>query len=185
MKKSYNESTPKIVGGIVLTGVALIAFYTLVLSPNDSDASSSVASMVTQTSQSVASTTPTTTPASTTTPITTPASASETATTTQTASEYKDGTYTTTQTYSVPHGAQNDISVELTVQDGTITAVSVDDSYEDHESASYIRSFESSVSAAVKGKKLSSLSVGRIGGASLTSSAFKKALTAIATQAKS
>lgn len=186
MKKSHNETTPKIVGGFVLTGVALIAFYTLMLYPNGEEVSG-VASTSTTQQQATAATSAT--PSSAVTANAASSSPSNStnnaATTTDNATNsYKDGTYKATKSYNVPHGGVNSITVEIAVSDGTVTSVNVEDSYGDRESASYVSSFESRVSAAVKGKKLSSLSVGRIGGASLTSSAFKQALSSIVAEAK-
>lgn len=97
---------------------------------------------------------------------------------------YKDGTYTATTSYDVPHGVSNSIKVTVTIADGKVTAVTTDNSYTDHESSEYISNFESSVSGVVVGQSIGSTSYSRIGGASLTSSAFYSALDTIATQAK-
>ncbi len=188
MKKSHNDSTPKLVGGIVLTGVALVAFYTLVLYPNDTDESTSFTTAASeQTTSSTLEDTDTevnnvsaSTSGSTATATDNSATNAEDAGTT-----HVDGTYSSaTKSYSVPHGETNDITVKVTITDGTVANVDVDNSYNDHESASYIARFESGVSAAVKGKKLSTLSIGRIGGASLTTDAFKKALSSVITEAE-
>lgn len=176
MKKSHNNATPKLVGGIVLTGVALIAFYTLVLYPNGKEEGGVASTAATQQQATRANNV---TPSSS---VATNAASSTTPNSTKTG--YKDGTYKATKSYNVPHGEVNSITVEVAVANDAITSVNVDDSYGDRESASYVSSFERSVSAAVKGKKLSSLSVGRIGGASLTSSAFKQALSTIVAEAK-
>lgn len=110
-------------------------------------------------------------------------SSSNSSSTTSTGS-YKDGTYTVTQSYSVPHGDTNSISVSVTISSGKITAVTTDNSYTDHESGEYISSFEDSVSGVIVGQSIGSTSSSRIGGASLTSSAFYDALDTIATQAQ-
>lgn len=97
---------------------------------------------------------------------------------------YKDGTYTATQSYSVPHGDTNSLKVTVTIASGKITAVAADDTYNDHDSAEYVSSFESSVKGVIVGQSIGSTSYSRIGGASLTSQAFYDALDTIATQAK-
>lgn len=97
---------------------------------------------------------------------------------------YKDGTYTATQTYSVPHGDTNSVKVTVTIASGKITAVTTDNNYTDRESGMYIQDFESSVSGVIVGQNIGSTSFSRIGGASLTSSAFFGALDTVATQAK-
>ncbi len=98
-------------------------------------------------------------------------------------SSYKDGTYTVTQSYSVPHGAQNSITAVVTVANGKITSVKTTDNYSDHESGMYISDFESSVSSTVTGTSLADASYSRIGGASLTTAAFDSALDSIRSQA--
>lgn len=103
---------------------------------------------------------------------------------TTTTSSYKDGTYTTTQSYSVPHGDTNSIKVTVTIASGKITAVTTDNSYTDRESGMYIQDFETSVNGVIVGQEMGATPFSRIGGASLTSSAFYDALDAIATQAK-
>jgi len=99
-------------------------------------------------------------------------------------SGYKYGTYTASQSYSVPHGGQNTVKATITIASGKITAVTTSDDYTDGESAQYVYSFENSVSGVVVGQSIGSTSFSRIGGASLTSSAFYNALDTIATQAQ-
>ncbi len=123
----------------------------------------------------------TSTPASTT---TTPAATSTTPTTTTTSSSaYKDGQYSASMSYRVPHGETNNITVHVTVKDGSVVSVSTDNTYQDGESGMYIDSFKSGISGAVVGKSLSGLSVSYVGGASLTSFAFNDALDTIRSDA--
>ncbi len=103
---------------------------------------------------------------------------------TTTSGSYKDGTYTASQSYFVPHGDTNSIKVTVTISSGKITSVTTSDDYVDPESAMYIQSFESNVSGVMTGQSMGSMMPSRIGGASLTSSAFYDALDAIATQAQ-
>jgi hypothetical protein len=60
------------------------------------------------------------------------------------------------------------------VKDGVITAASSTIKATNNTSAAYQQSFASSVSSAVVGKKISSLNLNAIGGASLTTGAFEK-----------
>lgn len=101
----------------------------------------------------------------------------------QTAASYKDGQYTATQNYYVPHGESNSIAVTLTVANGKISAVKVNDQYTDRESGMYISDFESGVSNDANGQSLSSYSPSRIAGASLTTEAFAQAIDNIKSQA--
>ena len=97
---------------------------------------------------------------------------------------YKDGTYNATVSYSVPHGYTNQLAAKVTLSNGTITDVNVQDTSSDHESAMYIDNFESALKNAVVGKTIDGLSPGRIGGATLTTEAFDNALAQIQTNAK-
>lgn len=96
---------------------------------------------------------------------------------------YKDGTYTANVTYYVPHGSNN-LTAKVTVAGNKITTVTVNDDYSDNESAMYVDSFESAIKSAVVGHDLGSLSLSRIGGATLTTQAFDDALTTIRNDAK-
>lgn len=98
-------------------------------------------------------------------------------------SAYQDGTYSNTVSYYVPKGS-NDLTAKVTVTGGTVTAVSVDHKYSDHQSGMYIDSFDSTLQDAVVGKSIEGLSLGRIGGATLTTQAFDDAITAIRDDAK-
>lgn len=98
-------------------------------------------------------------------------------------SQYKDGQYTATQSYNVPHGAVNSLTVTLTLSGGKISAVTTNNDYSDRESQMYVSSFEDSLSASAVGQSLSGYSPSRIGGASLTTEAFYQALSTVKTKA--
>ena len=100
-------------------------------------------------------------------------------TTTPTTGTYADGTYTASASYRVPHGYSNSIRTNLTVKDGTVTAVDVQNDASDRESESYIDWFEQELESEVVGKSLADLSPSRIGGASLTTDAFDQTLDTI------
>ncbi|MBC7581673.1 hypothetical protein H7097_02265 [Aeromicrobium sp.] len=67
-------------------------------------------------------------------------------------SAYKDGTYRATASYYVPHGNET-VAVTLTLNHDTITDVSIQNSENDRESASYQQGFTSSYKSYVVGKK--------------------------------
>lgn len=103
--------------------------------------------------------------------------------TTSSSSSYKDGTYSASVNYYVPHGT-NSLTAKITVKDGKVTALSTDHEYADHESGMYVDSFESAIKSAVVGQDVGSLSLSRVGGATLTTQAFDDALTTIRNDAK-
>lgn len=84
----------------------------------------------------------------------------------------------------VPHSGHNSLSATITVAGGTITAVTVNNNYSDHESGMYVSDFESAILSSVKGQSLANVSVSRVGGASLTSEAFNSVLDTIRSDAK-
>jgi len=130
-------------------------------------------------------TTPTTTTDATASTSDTGTSSSTNTQTTSTVSStsYKDGTYSATSSYYVPHGS-NSLTAKITIANNKITAVTVNDDYSDSESAMYIDSFESAIKNTVIGQDLGSLSLSRVGGATLTTQAFDDALTTIRNDAK-
>lgn len=98
------------------------------------------------------------------------------------ASGYADGTYTVEAGYQAPSGMER-IEVVLTLADGTVTAVSVSGDAADREAAHYQSRFASAIAAEVVGRDISTLSVSRVAGASLTSDGFNAALDDIRSHA--
>jgi uncharacterized protein with FMN-binding domain len=98
-------------------------------------------------------------------------------------SGYKDGTYNATSSYYVP-GGQNSLAVTLTISGGTVTDVKTSSTVDSYQSQRYVDSFNSSISSAVVGSTLDNASQSRVGGASLTTSAFDDALSTITNNAK-
>ena len=95
---------------------------------------------------------------------------------------YKDGTYSVDESYTSP-GGQEEVAVSVTVKSDLITAVTVKTIKAEGQGGQYQARFESAISGTVVGKSLSSLSVSRVAGSSLTSEAFDSALDAIRTEA--
>lgn len=94
------------------------------------------------------------------------------------ASGYTDGTYTEDGSYTAPSGPES-ITVEVTLVDDTITAVTVTPQAEGGTAASYQKKFAEGISAEVVGKSLDEVEVSRVAGSSLTSGGFNDAIEAI------
>jgi hypothetical protein len=92
-------------------------------------------------------------------------------------------TVSTTVNFSVPKGHTDSMSVTATVKDRVITNISFDQQSSNHESEEYYQRFESRFStASVVGKNIGSVSISRVGGATLTTNAFNHALSNLASQ---
>lgn len=96
---------------------------------------------------------------------------------------YKDGTYTANGSYMSP-GGKDTISVKITIKNDIITSSSVSVVSADNTSKGYINEFISGYKQYVVGKNISSVSVSKISGSSLTPEGFNSALKSIKTQAK-
>ncbi len=155
-----------IIGSVAVVAAAGIGGYKLFATPDSSVSPTPAPTAAVQSSQ-VASVQPS---ASTPAAITT--------------SAYKDGTYNAQASYRVPHGGNNTVSAQVTVAGGKISDVTVNDSFTDGESESYVSGFESEIKSTIKGQSLSDISVSRVGGASLTSEAFNAVLDTIRNDAK-
>lgn len=97
---------------------------------------------------------------------------------------YKDGTYTANGTYQTPESVE-EISVTLTLADGTVTDVEVTGEPKARETRQYQGDFIGGIQNEVVGKKLDDLSVDKVGGSSLTSGGFNAAVKEIRTEAAS
>lgn len=102
---------------------------------------------------------------------------------TNTSASYKDGSYTASSDYYVPHGYEN-IRVALTVKNGVVTSSDVNNSESDPESASFQEDFADEYKSYVVGKRLSSIHLPYIAGASDTTQGFNDALQQIESQAQ-
>lgn len=117
-------------------------------------------------------TTPAPTPTPTATPVPTPAPV-VTAPTPKTLTSKID--------YRTPSGAGTSITVTMTLEGSTVTAV--DSTYTGNDTdKSYQNRFDGAYKSQVIGKKLGDVSLARVGGASLTSKAFNEATKAIISQ---
>jgi uncharacterized protein with FMN-binding domain len=91
---------------------------------------------------------------------------------------YTDGTYTAEGSYSTP-GGQESISVELTVADDAVTAVTVTPEASGGNAERFQGEFASGIADVVVGKDLAGLSVDKVSGSSLTGDGFNAALDQI------
>jgi hypothetical protein len=94
----------------------------------------------------------------------------------------RNDTYAASVDYRVPAPVENSLTVTLTIVDGTITEADIKNISNNSESVRYAARFINSYKTEVIGKKLTDVSLSRVGGASLTSNAFNTALTAIKAQ---
>lgn len=100
------------------------------------------------------------------------------------ANMYKDGTYTTTTTYQTPARAEYSMEVTLIVANNTVTDSQIVYS-QGAEKDPNAQRFDAAYRTEIIGKTLDTISLSRVGGASLTTGAFNKALETIKTDAQS
>ena len=128
---------------------------------------------------------PVTSPAPTPSAVTTnPTPTTPTAVAAKTA--YKNGTYTVTTTYVAPSRTTHEVTATVQILNDVITEAKINYGGEAHQTSSQYQSrFSQSYQSEVVGKKLDSISLTRVGGASLTTGAYNQALTQVKTQARS
>lgn len=100
------------------------------------------------------------------------------------ASDYKDGEYSTQTTYLTPRRDEYGVAVSLSLSKDIVTGVTVTYSQGAENDPNAAR-FEAAYKAQVIGKDIDTLNLSRVGGASLTTGAFNKALITIKADAKS
>ena len=99
---------------------------------------------------------------------------------------YKDGTYTVTTSYLAPGRSTHNVTATLKIVNDTITESRVNYSGDDVEtSAQYQSKFTQAYQTQVIGKKLDTITLSRVGGASLTTGAFNKAIAEVKASARS
>jgi uncharacterized protein with FMN-binding domain len=116
-------------------------------------------------------------------PTTAATTAPATANTPALSSGYTDGTYKATSDYYVPSGNET-VQVTVTLKNGSISDASIRNSESNSVSSRYQEDFASVYKSYVVGKKISSLQIGAIAGASYTSQGFSDAISQIAAKAK-
>jgi hypothetical protein len=162
--------------GIGVAVVALLGLIAVVIGANKPSDSAS-----TTTTPDTTSTTPTDSQPAPTTPAVAP---SPTPTpTNKSTSAYKDGTYSATGSYESPGGLDH-LGVTLTIKNDIVTDATVKAEPGDRESAYYQNIFISNCRPLVVGKDISTLSLSKVSGSSLTSGGFNDAVAQIKAQAK-
>ena len=106
----------------------------------------------------------------------------EASTTSSEQSAYTDGTYTANASYFTPKRVQHNISVTLTINDDVITAADVLYDGAEARTPSHTN-FDGAYEQIVLGVEIDDLDLARVGGASLTTTAFNETLADIATEA--
>jgi uncharacterized protein with FMN-binding domain len=106
-----------------------------------------------------------------------------TATSTATTTSFKNGRYSATGSYESP-GGEESISIQVTLNNGIITATSATPGTQDSESAEYQAMFISGYKSQVIGKNIADITLSRVSGSSLTSQGFNDAISKIEDQAK-
>ena len=109
--------------------------------------------------------------------------ASAAGTTAATSGSYTDGTYTADGSYQTPESVAS-VEVTLTLQDNTITAVTVTGSATRGDSAQVQSAFIGGIADLVVGKDIDEISVDRVAGSSLTSGGFNAAIETIKAEAQ-
>jgi len=86
--------------------------------------------------------------------------------------------YATSISYNVPNGGQT-MDVNISLQNKVVVSVSISQSKRGGTSAEYQQNFQNSYKSYVVGKNINDISLSRVGGASLTTNAFNKAINSI------
>ncbi len=97
---------------------------------------------------------------------------------------YKDGTYQASGSYNSPGGTE-EVDVELTIADNTITAANVTPKAASPTSKQYQSQFVAGYKSQVVGKNVDEVKLSKVSGSSLTSQGFNDALAEIRSKAKS
>ncbi len=97
---------------------------------------------------------------------------------------YKDGTYSATGNYVSPGGAE-ELSVQITLKDGIITAAEVDSKAFRPNSVKFQGMFVSGYKPLVVGKNIDEVQLTKVSGSSLAPGGFNEALNEIKQQARS
>jgi len=182
MLKTYEKNAKlklmtTIIAVMVVAGIVLITDHLKAKNTGSNAAFTPSTTIQTPTSDTSSSTTIATTDSSSS------ASSASSASTATPTSSYKDGTYSASSEYYVPHG-QESIKVSVTLSSGTISNVSIQNSEGDRDSALFQEDFASSYKQYVVGKKISSLQLSNIAGASDTTQGFMDAISQIASKAQ-
>ncbi len=95
---------------------------------------------------------------------------------------YADGTYSATGSYQAPSGTES-VEVTVTLKGDVITDVTVIGDATDPQAKQHQGEFIGGIAGVVVGKDIDSIQVDKVGGSSLTSGGFNKAIEEIKTDA--
>lgn len=107
-----------------------------------------------------------------------PSDATDTPKTPAASADYQDGDYTAEGGYISPGGPET-VTVTLTLEDSTITAIDVTGSGSTPNAKKFQGEFIEGIDEIAVGKKIDELTVSKVAGSSLTSQGFTKALDQI------
>ncbi|MEM6997752.1 MAG: hypothetical protein AAF413_02460 [Patescibacteria group bacterium] len=153
-----NQTTTKAAGALVISAALILGVYLAVATLGDDPVAVDTASTSSQPDQANVPT--------------------------NTVIKYADGTYSATKTYRVPEGHTDEISIELSLKDDVISSIVVDTVATNNESVEHQDKFDPLIVGEVEGKSLDEADISRLGGASLTSSAFNDLLQAVRNEAQ-
>lgn len=97
---------------------------------------------------------------------------------------YKDGEYASQGSYITPGGRES-IGLTVTLKDGIIADIELDQQASGGDTVIYQRKFASGYKAEVVGRNIDEVELSRVAGSSLTSNGFNNALEQIKTDAAS
>ena len=99
-----------------------------------------------------------------------------------TSAEYTEGSYTAEGNYTSPAGPSK-VTVEITIQNDSIAAVTVTPLATDPTSKGFQTQFADGIADVIIGRDIDILDVSRVGGSSLTSGGFNDAIEKIKAEA--
>ncbi|WP_017579976.1 FMN-binding protein [Nocardiopsis valliformis] len=97
--------------------------------------------------------------------------------------DYNDGEYTAPGSY-IAHGAPNELTVTVTLEDNAVAGVEVVGAAESGNSKRFQEQFAEKIPELVVGVPLDEIEVGKVSGSSLTGDGFMEALNQIRDDAK-
>lgn len=178
-----NKNQKAIAAAMVVLAIIVVAVVVTVM--NKKQTPSNQTTEATNTSNTVETTaTDTTTTQPFTATSTTTTDTTTSSSTSSASSTYKDGTYTASDSYQTP-GGEEDITVNVTLKGDIVSAITVSQRANNHDSQEYQTAFAQNYKSQVVGKKISAIKLSRVSGSSLTSEGFNAALEQIKTKAQS
>lgn len=97
--------------------------------------------------------------------------------------KYRDGEYVVDSNYDIPYGYIEPMRVTVVLSDDKIASTTVSFETVDYTSTLYQAEFKNLIRTRTIGRHLDEVSISRVGGASLTTGAYNKALEKIKAEA--